>query len=97
MRLHSYQRVCKTLPNHLILARNQRTEKMLCQAIALPHGLHWVLSDMTSFVFRRRDEVRPICALSAPIAALTRPSKARGETDWQAKQAIFDIVYEAFP
>ena len=75
LRLHSYQRICRSLPNHLILARNQRSERLLCQAIALPHGLHWLLNDLSYHIFKRRQEVRLTRLLSASIATTTRPIK----------------------
>lgn len=53
IRLHSYQRLCKTLPPHLILARNQRSERVLCQAVALPQGVQYWLDEVSAYIFRR--------------------------------------------
>lgn len=70
IRLHSYQRLCKTLPPHLILARNQRSERVLCQAVALPQGVQYWLDEVSAYIFRRPQKVRLLSVSSGLITVL---------------------------
>ena len=68
-----YQRLCKSLPNHLVLARDHRAERVLCQAIALPHVVQYWVDELTSHIPRRRQKVRLCCVRSSLVAPRTRP------------------------
>ena len=92
IRLHSYQRLCKTLPPHLILARNQRSERVLCQAVALPQGMQYWLDEVSAYIFRRPQKVRLLSVSSGVITVLQPVSEDMTRLSSQMR-ALCEILH----
>lgn len=52
-----HQRICKSLPKPLLLARDQRASKLVCHGLALPSGVHWPFQEVFDRFLKRRHQV----------------------------------------